>query len=64
MAQQIKKLNPDALTKLQALESELGCCIVAYETQSRFANLSEVQLQRLQTLEKEANAVLLAYECW
>ena len=54
-------LDETNLTKLRALETELGARIVAYEKQYPPANLSEKNLKRLQAVEKEWDVVLVAY---
>lgn len=59
----IKTLDKDNLAKLQALEKELGCCVVAFEPRPEIATISQAQLNQLQNLEKQANAVLVAYKC-
>jgi hypothetical protein len=43
MAHHIKKLDDAGLSKLQALERKLGCCIVALERQPWPATLSKTQ---------------------
>jgi hypothetical protein len=63
MVNQIKKLNDSALGRVQALESRLGCCVVALENQAAPAGLSDSQVGELQKLEKEIGAVLVAYNC-
>jgi hypothetical protein len=55
------QLDETNLTKLRALETELGSRIVAFEKQYPLANLSEEQLKRLQAAEKELDVVLIAY---
>jgi len=59
----VAQLDEARLTKLRALEQELGACVVAVQKDARFADLSERQLKRLQAGEKDLNVVLLAYEC-
>jgi hypothetical protein len=59
----VAQLDEGHLTKLRALEQELGACVVAVEKDTRFADLSERQLKRLQAGEKDLDVVLLAYEC-
>ena len=58
MTQQIKKLDEKNLSKLQALETRLGCCIVAMEHEPKPAALSEVNLKELQTVERETDSTL------
>jgi hypothetical protein len=59
----VAQLDDARLTRLRALEQELGACVVAVEKDTRFADLSEQQLKRLQAGEKDLDVVLLAYEC-
>ncbi len=63
MEEKIKKLDNASLARLQALEREIGCGIIAYEPVPKLATLTQPQLQRLQAVERESKAVLLAYEC-
>jgi len=63
MVQHTKKLDDVGLSKLQALERKLGCCIVALERQPQPATLSEAQLEELQAMEREMDAILVAYTC-
>ena len=64
MAYRIKKLDDSGMAKLQALEEEMGTCIVAYAKEtSPVASISTSQLDRLRAAEKEMNAVLVAYQC-
>jgi hypothetical protein len=63
MTHQFKKLDEPDLVRLQAIEKDLGCCIVALERGPKFASISETQLRRLQSLEQEIDAIVLAYEC-
>jgi hypothetical protein len=59
----IAQLDEERLTRLRALEGELGTCIVALEPQYPLADLSEKQLKQLQAEEQGLGVVLLAYEC-
>ena len=63
MNQKIKKLDEKNLSKLQALENKLGCCIVAIEHEPKPANLSEVNLKELQAIARETDSILVAYQC-
>ena len=56
------QLGHDQMTKLQALERELGTLIVAVEPQAEVARLSADKLKRLQEAEREMGVILLAYE--
>jgi hypothetical protein len=59
----LAQLDSGGLAKLQALEDEIGGCVVALEKQARLAQLSKDRLERLQAAEKDLDVVLLAYEC-
>ncbi|MBI2852562.1 MAG: hypothetical protein HYX84_05635 [Chloroflexi bacterium] len=59
----IKELEPAILSRLQNLEKQLGCCIVAVEPRFPVARLTQEQLGELQALEKEMKAILIAYAC-
>ena len=63
MMPRVKSIDKADLAKVQALEQQLGCCIVALEPQPQLAEISQDQLKQLQSLEKKMNAVLLAYKC-
>jgi hypothetical protein len=63
MAEMVKKLDDAALGKVKALESHLGCCVVALEPAPRPAKLTDAQLVELRAMEKELKAVLVAYSC-
>lgn len=63
MYQQVKGLDEPGLSRLQALESKLGCCVIALERQSQPATLSEAQFEELQAMEKEMNTILVAFTC-
>jgi len=58
---EFKKLNKTELAKLQTLEREMGCCLVALEPPPKLASISDVQLKKLQNTEKELDAIILAY---
>ncbi len=58
-----KKLDKMNVVKLQTLEKELGCCLVALEPKPKLAKISAEQLRKLQSVEKELDAVILAYNC-
>jgi len=63
MAEMVKKLDDGGLQKLQALEGQLGCCVVAFEPAPRPARLTDAQLTELRAMEKELKALLVAYSC-
>ncbi len=56
------QLDEKRLSRLRALEDELGFCLVALEQDFHLADLSEEQLRRVQAAEKEMGVVLLAYD--
>ncbi len=58
----IAKLKPEALSKVQALEKELGTYIVALEPQLPYAQLTAEQLDLVAALEQELGLLLLAYK--
>lgn len=59
----IADLDGDSLAKLQALEQEIGACVLALEPKVKLTDLAGDQLERLQTAEEELGVVLLAYDC-
>jgi hypothetical protein len=59
----IAQLDEKRLSRLRALEDELGICLIALEREFRLADLSEPQLKKVQAAEKDLGVVLLAYEC-
>lgn len=63
MLQQVKGLDEPGLSRLQALEGKLGCCVIALERPPQPATLSEVQLEELKAMEKEMNTILVAFTC-
>ncbi|WIG58492.1 MAG: hypothetical protein OJF49_001238 [Ktedonobacterales bacterium] len=58
----IARLDDSGISRVRALEDELGVYIVALEPNYPLANLSEEQLQRIQALEQELGMVLLAHQ--
>ena len=62
MTHQYKKLSEDELNLVRELESRTGTWVVAYESQTRVAEIDGGQLQKLQALENQLDAVLVAYE--
>ena len=58
------RLNKNEITKIQALEKDIGKIVLAYEAdnQSPYAELSEAQVERIRALERDLNVVLLAYK--
>jgi hypothetical protein len=59
----VAKLDEERLTKLRALEDDLGVCLVALEPAYRLAELSEDELRAIKAGEDEMEVVLLAYRC-
>ena len=59
----LRKLNTTELSKIQSLEKEIGCCLVALQTPPKVAMITESQLMKIQKLESELNSVVLAYNC-
>lgn len=57
-----KNMDAARLAKLEALEKELGCCLVALEPE-QIAQISQSQIKKLQSFEKESETILLAYSC-
>jgi len=56
-------LDNEGLDKVQALERELGACVVALERQVELLDLDEEELEKLQDAEQELGVVLMAYRC-
>ena len=58
----VAKLDKARLSKVQALEKKLGCCLVALEPEFCLARLTAAQVERLKAAEKDLGVVLLAYQ--
>lgn len=58
----VMKLNGNKLTRLQSLEKEIGCYLVAFEPVTKPATISDSQLLKLKSLEKDMEAIIVAYE--
>jgi hypothetical protein len=58
----IAYLDDDGVTKLSALEQELGMHIMAFEASVKLAELTGEQLERVRALEQELGVTLLVYE--
>lgn len=59
----IATLSSETLSRVKALEQELGgACVVAYTRPLSPARLSSKQLQSLQNLEGELGLCMVAYE--
>jgi hypothetical protein len=59
----IADLDDESLSKVRALEQEIGECVVALEQRVSLRDLSPEQLKKLQSVEEELGVVLMAYEC-
>jgi hypothetical protein len=59
----IADLDEASLAKVQALEADIGACVVALEREVEFFDLSEAELKKLQKAENELGLVLMAYKC-
>ena len=57
----VAKLTDKELSRLQAMEEELGALVVALEPQYKMADLSADQVALLQSLEESLGVILLAY---
>jgi hypothetical protein len=58
----IANLDDKSVSKVKALEKEIGKLVVALEPRVRVATLAGSQLERLQKLEQELGVILMAYE--
>lgn len=58
-----KKLAISDLNRLQSMEKEIGCCLVAIQKPPQPASISEAGLKKLQKLEKDLDTIIVAYEC-
>jgi hypothetical protein len=58
------ELDDSALTKVRALEQQLGCPLVAYAPEIPYAPLTDDQVAALQRAEAELGVRLLAYQRW
>jgi hypothetical protein len=59
----VADLDEQSLSKVQALEEEIGACVLALEPKVKLMDLSEEQLERLRSAEEDLGVVLMAYEC-
>jgi len=59
----IAELDEGSLNKVQALEEDIGACVVALEREVELIDLDEDDLEKLQNAEEDLGVVLLAYEC-
>lgn len=55
-------VNEEGVAEIQALEEELGTCILAYSTPPKPATLSPELIAKLEALEKKLCVRLVAYE--
>jgi hypothetical protein len=58
----VAKLDVAQLTRVKALEKQLGCGVVALEPEYTLARLTPAQIKQLATAEKRLGVVLVAYE--
>ncbi len=58
----IAHLEKSQAGKIQALEEELGMCIIALEPGLELAKLSGEQLAKVQEAEKKLGVTLIVYE--
>lgn len=56
------RLDKEKISKLQALEKELGTYVLAFEPVMKIANLPPEKLKMLQDAEEELGVILIAYE--
>jgi hypothetical protein len=56
------RLDKEKITKLMALEKELGTYVLAFEPIIKIADLEAEQLEKLQSVEEELGVILVAYE--
>ena len=56
-------LGEDGLSKVQALEQDIGGCVLALERRIALRDLSPQQLEKLPAAEEALGIVLMAYEC-
>jgi hypothetical protein len=59
----IADLDEESLAKVQALEGDIGACVIALEREVELLDLDEEKLEKLQNAEEELGVVLMAYEC-
>ena len=58
----IAQLDASSVSKIKALEQDIGKLVLALEPRVQVAKLQQAQLDRVQRLEKELGVILLAYE--
>lgn len=58
----VAQLDKDRLARVEALESELGAVVVAYEPSYKPATLNEAQLAKLRAAEAELGLILVAFD--
>ncbi len=59
----VAKLDDGQLLKVQMLEKQLGCCVVAMQPEkSKVAKLTPAQVKEIASAEKQLGMVLVAYE--
>ena len=55
-------LESAEVQKIEALEAELGSQVMAFESGSPYARLSEEKLAKVQGLEEDLGVILVVYE--
>ncbi len=56
-------LDEESMSKVHALEEDIGGCVVALRRRISLRDLEPEQLEKLQAAEEELGVVLMAYEC-
>jgi hypothetical protein len=56
-------LDAEGVSKVQALEQDIGGCVVALQRRISLRDLEPEELEKLQAAEEELGVVLMAYEC-
>lgn len=57
------QLDEQRIARLRQMERDLGVCLVAWDVQTPYADLTPEQLSKLQADEKELGTIILAYQC-
>lgn len=55
------ELDESALTRIRSLEERVGGPLVAYASESPYADLTDAQLEDIRSTERELGVQLLAY---
>jgi len=59
----VADLDDRSLSKVQALEEEIGACVLLLEPKVKLRDLSDDELEKLRAAEQELGVVLMAYGC-